>query len=144
MAGRPLRRPAPRPPRSWRPGRQVDGHLDGDLVCADGQRQPGDAGVLDERGRGAQGVRLGGQRPRRDQAGGGLAAARDGGGHDITSPPAVPPMGGTLVVALAGRMGTTLAKDAGPCKNAAAPPSPAAAGTCSRSVPAARMPLMVR
>ena len=33
---------------------------------------------------------------------------------------------------------------AGPCRNAAAPPSPAAAGSVSRSAPAARMPLMVR
>ena len=32
----------------------------------------------------------------------------------------------------------------GPCRNAAAPPSPAGAGTGSASSPAARMPLIVR
>jgi hypothetical protein len=41
-------------------------------------------------------------------------------------------------------MGMTLANEAGPRRNAAAPPSPAAAGSWSRSVPAARMPLTVR
>ena len=40
--------------------------------------------------------------------------------------------------------GMTLAKEAGPRKNAAAPPSPAQAGGWPVSVPAARMPLMVR
>ena len=41
-------------------------------------------------------------------------------------------------------IGMMLANEAGPCRNAAAPPSPAAAGNVSRSVPAARMPLTVR
>jgi hypothetical protein len=38
----------------------VNGHLDGDPLVIDGQGQAGNAGVLDERGGGVQGVRLGG------------------------------------------------------------------------------------
>src|ERR1035441_9222127 len=96
-------------------------------VGGDGQARS--ACVLEERGGSPQGVSLGG-------------GAR-GGGHDVAS--AVFP-GGTasLVIALAGRRGMPCATDAGPRRTAAAPPSPAAAGSVSRSVPAARMPLTVR
>ena len=69
--------------------------------------------------------------------------ARGGGGHDVASRRA---LGGVHGVAgdRSPGIGMTLANDAGPRRNAAAPPSPAAAGSASRSVPAARMPLMVR
>jgi len=49
---------------------QALGNLDGDLVRIDGQRQARDAGALDKRRGGAQRMRLGGQRPGRDQLAG--------------------------------------------------------------------------
>ena len=74
--------------------------------------------------------------------GGQLAGpARGGGGHDVTS--AVVP-GVTASLGIVPGMGMTFANDAGPRRNAAAPPSPAAAGSWSRSAPAARMPRTVR
>ena len=63
-------------------GREVNGHLDGDLLLVDGQGQAGDAGLLDERGGGAQGVRLGGQRPGGQQA----CAVRAGGDGHVVIP----------------------------------------------------------
>ena len=70
------------------------------------------------------------------------AAVGDGdGGHD-GAPFAV--TGVTASLGIVPGMGMTFANDAGPRRNAAAPPSPAAAGSWSRSVPAARMPRTVR
>ena len=69
------------------------------------------------------------------------APARGGCGHDVI--PVVLSGRTALQVTAPGR-GMTFANDAGPRRNAAAPPSPAAAGSWSRSVPAARMPLTVR
>ena len=115
-------------------GRQVPGHLDGDPLVVDGQGQARDAGPLDERGGGAQGVRLGGQRPGWQQP----AVLRR---HEVT--PLVPDGRTASLVTAPGR-GMTFANDAGPRRNADAPPSPAAAGSRSASVPAARTPLTVR
>ena len=103
---------------------QVSGHLDGDLVLIDGQGQAGDAGLLDERGGGAQRVRQGGQRPGREQP----RRRRPDGGHDVAPVPA--PATASLVIVPG--IGMTLANDAGPRRNAAAPPSPAAAGSWPR------------
>ena len=61
----------------------------------------------------------------------------------MTSPPPWFP-GVTASLGTVPGMGMTFANDAGPRRNAAAPPSPAAAGSWSRSAPAARMPLTVR
>ena len=61
----------------------------------------------------------------------------------MTMPPAVVP-GVTASLGIVPGMGMTFANEAGPRRNAAAPPSPAAAGSWSRSAPAARMPRTVR
>ena len=66
---------------------------------------------------------------------------RDGGGHD-GAPSAV--TGVTASLGIVPGRGMTFANEAGPRRNAAAPPSPAAAGSWSRSAPAARMPRTVR
>jgi len=62
-------------------------------------------------------------------------------GHD-GAPFVVP--GVTASLGTVPGMGMTFANDAGPRRNADAPPSPAAAGRSSRSAPAARMPRTVR
>ena len=74
------------------------------------------------------------------------AAGRSAGsrrrGHDVILRPWSP--GVTASLGTVPGMGMTFANDAGPRRNAAAPPSPAAAGSWSRSAPAARMPRTVR
>ena len=108
------------------------GDLDDDLVRLRPDGQAGDAGLLDQVRGGADQAHVGGQRG---------VPARGGGGHGVIS--AAFPGRTASLVTVPGR-GMTFANDAGPRRNAAAPPSPAAAGSVSRSVPAARMPLTVR
>ena len=108
------------------------GNLDDDLARFRIEGQPGGAGLLDQVRGGADQAHVGGQR---------AVPARGDGGHCVTS--AAFPGRTASLVTVPGR-GMTFANDAGPRRNAAAPPSPAAGGASSRSVPAARMPLMVR
>ena len=87
----------------------------------------------------------GGEHPRQLQVAqrrGERAAVGDGdGGHD-GAPFAV--TGVTASLGIVPGRGMTFANDAGPRRNADAPPSPAAGGSWSRSAPAARMPRTVR
>ena len=98
------------------------GDLDDDLVRLRPDGQAGDAGLLDQVRGGADDAHVGGQRD---------VPARGGGGHGVIS--AASPGRTASLVTVPGK-GMTLANDAGPRRNAAAPPSPAAAGSWSRSV----------
>ena len=103
------------------------------ISSGSGERaRPGMPDGLDEVGGGADQADMGVQQG---------VPARGGGGHD-DAPSAVP--GVTASLGIVPGMGMTFANDAGPRRNAAAPPSPAAAGSWSRSAPAARMPRTVR
>ena len=106
----------------------------------DGQAR--DAGLLEQVRGGADQLDVRGQ-PGGLRPGPGVRGrhARGGGGHDVAC---VVLAGRTVSLVIVPGRGMTFANDAGPRRNAAAPPSPAAAGNWSRSVPAARMPLMVR
>jgi len=106
--------------------------LDDDLVLPGAEDQAGDAGGLDEVGGVADQPDVGVQQG---------VPARRGGGYD-DAPSAV--SGVTASLGIVPGMGMTFANEAGPRRNAAAPPSPAAAGSWSRSAPAARMPRTVR
>ena len=106
--------------------------LDDDLVLLRAGGQAGDAGPLNQVGGVADQADVGVQRG---------VPARGGAGHD-DAPSVVP--GVTASLGIVPGMGMTFANDAGPRRNAAAPPSPAAAGSWSRSAPAARMPRTVR
>jgi hypothetical protein len=99
--------------------------LGDDLVLLGVEGQAGDAGLLDQVGGGADQADEGGQR---------AVPARGGGGHD-GAPFVV--TGVTASTGIVRGMGMTFANDAGPRRDAAAPPSPAAGGW-SRSAPAAR------
>ena len=126
-----VREPGDRPG----PGGGVAGglrDLDDDLVLPGAEGQAGDAGPLDEVGGVADQADMGVQQG---------VPARGGGGHD-DAPSVVP--GVTASLGIVPGRGMTFANDAGPRRNAAAPPSPAAAGSWSRSAPAARMPRTVR
>ena len=90
---------------------------------------------------GVEGSEHAGQLQVPERGGQGAAVGNGDGGHDVAS--AVFPWRTASLVTVPGR-GMTFANDAGPRRNADAPPSPAAAGSVSRSVPAARMPLTVR
>ena len=93
--------------------------------------QARDAGLLEQVRGGADQAGVGGQR--------GRAGGR--GGHDLASRAV---QGCTASLVTVPGIGMMLANEAGPRRNAAAPPSPAAAGSASASAPAARMPLIVR